>query len=229
MKITLLTTNKPGILYKSSIIFKRHKYRVEQELKKQVNSSQFLYTFILSNDGNYDGLIESLLAIQDVVEVESLEQDLENNQTEIDKTRLIEIAQNLISLYPDFVGVIQDLDRNPEISNRSMLKLGQYVGEGLITQGKLKQVSPKNISLAIKKIILPAIEPFAIADDRKNQVELYANPFCSNQEISDEPKCYFLTGMIQGLLHSVKNLSEITVEETSCKASGGSSCIFTIH
>lgn len=231
MQITLLTLNKSGILCKVGLIFNRHQYKAERREKTQVNASQILYTFTLSNKSNYTdrkGLLNDLKVLPDVVEVNFLEQDLENEQ-EIDRTKLLEIAQNLINLYPNFLKAIQELDNNPEMSDVSMLKLGQYVGEGLIAQGKLKQVSAKNVSLALKKIVLAAIEPFTIADANKDTVEVYANPFCSNENLSDRPRCYFLQGMIQGLLQSVKNLSDITVKETTCKASGGDSCVFTIH
>lgn len=228
MKITVLATSEHGTLYQSAMIFHRHKYRVKQQEKEHVDSGQILYTFVLSNDGSFDGLIEDLLTVPSVVKVESLEQNSESNQTATDEMKLVQIAQNLINLYPDFVEAIQEIDSNSELGDQSILKLGQYVGEGLITQGKIKQPSPKNISLAIKKIILPAIEPFAIASESNNQVELYANPFCNNQEISDVPRCYFLTGMMQGLLNSVQKFADVTVKETSCKASGSQSCIFTI-
>lgn len=141
--------------------------------------------------------------------------------------KLAQMAQDLINSYPDFVAAVQDFDKNPEISDQNMLKLGQYVGRGLVDQGKIKQVPIKNIPIGINKLILSAINPFMIADAQGNELRVFANPFCMHKT-SNEPSCYFLRGMMQGLLQSVRNLPEFTVEETSCKATGADSCIFTI-
>jgi predicted hydrocarbon binding protein/predicted regulator of Ras-like GTPase activity (Roadblock/LC7/MglB family) len=138
---------------------------------------------------------------------------------------LVQMAQDLINSYPDFVANVKDI--NPKFSNPNMLQLGQEVGKGLIEQGKIEQISPKNIPLALKKLIIPAIDPFVIADAQGNELKIHANPFCLNQT-SDEPSCYFLRGMIEGLLQSVSNLPEFTVDETTCKATGADSCTFTI-
>ena len=232
MEITILATNKPGVLFKSTLVFNYHQYKIEQKHNKQVNSNQNLYTFVLSDDGNFEGLLEDLMVLPNVVEVKLQEPNLENNKAkaEISLTQLLRIAENLTDLYPDFVEAVRELDKNPEIDDLTMLQIGQYVGEGLIAHNKVKQVSPHKISLALKKIVLPAIEPFSIANVKKDTVELYANPFCSNHsQLSDEPRCYFLKGMIQGLLQSVEILSNTDIiEETACKASGANSCIFTI-
>ena len=231
MQITLLAQNKSGILYKAALAFKRYQYKiVEQGQRIQINSDQILYTFTLSNKSDYSdrqGLINNLKVMPDVIDVICFEPELES-EPELDSTKLLEIAQSLIDIYPNFVQAVRELDNSLEMNVASMLRLGQYVGVGLVAQGKLKQISAKNASVALKKIVLIAIQPFSIADASKDTVELYINPFCSDRDLSDRPRCYFLTGMIQGLLQSVKNLSDVTVEETTCKASGGNSCVFTV-
>ena len=146
---------------------------------------------------------------------------------EISKPRLMEMAQDLIDSYPDFVAAVQDMDRKPEITDQNMLQLGQYVGQGLVAQGKIKQVSVNDIPAGIKKLVLPVISPFMIADAQDSELRVHANPFCL-YKTSDQPSCYFLQGMIQGLLQSVKGLPQFTIDETSCKATGADSCTFTI-
>ncbi len=145
----------------------------------------------------------------------------------VPQQKLIQMAQNLINSYPDLVAAVRDIDNNPEISTQNMLKLGQYVGQGLVAQEKIKQVSIQNMPSSIKKLVLPAISPFVIADVQGNELKVHANPFCMHKT-SDQPSCYFLRGMIQGLLQSVPNLPEFTVDETSCKATGADSCTFKI-
>lgn len=146
---------------------------------------------------------------------------------EISKPRLIEMAQDLIDSYPDFVAAVQDMDRKPGITDQNMLQLGQYVGQGLVAQGKIKQVSVNNIPAGIKKLVLPVISPFMIADAQDSELKVHANPFCL-YKTSDKPSCYFLQGMIQGLLQSVKDLPQFTIDETNCKATGADCCTFTI-
>ena len=155
-----------------------------------------------------------------VATVDPLDKDLE--------LQLIEIAQDLINLYPDFIAKVRDMDNKPEMTPQTMQKLGQYVGEGLITRGKIKQVSPKNITSCINKLILPAISDFTIADAQKNEIKIYANPFCIHKT-STQPSCYFLRGMMEGLIKSVNDLPELMVDETSCKATGADCCTFVIR
>ncbi|MDJ0508466.1 MAG: roadblock/LC7 domain-containing protein [Crocosphaera sp.] len=152
--------------------------------------------------------------------VAPLQKDLER--------QLIEIAQDLINLYPDFIAKVRDIDNQPDMNAQSMQKLGQYVGAGLITRGKIKQVSPKNIMACINKLILPAISDFTIADSHKNEIKVYANPFCIHKT-STKPSCYFLRGMMEGLIQSVNTLPELMVDETTCKATGADCCTFVIR
>lgn len=71
MKITLLAENKSGILYQASQTIKRHRYKIKQQLKESTNNSnQILYSFMLSGDGDSEGLLEALAVIRYVQEVE---------------------------------------------------------------------------------------------------------------------------------------------------------------
>ncbi|MDJ0843274.1 V4R domain-containing protein [Crocosphaera sp.] len=138
---------------------------------------------------------------------------------------LLNMAQNLIDCYPDFVAEVREIDTNPNIDDQQMLKLGNYVGKGLLKQGKIKSVSVKNLVAAINKLIVPSLSYFMIAEGQDNELQVHANPFCL-YKTSDVPSCYFLRGMIEGLLASVNNLPEFTVEEITCKATGDESCRF---
>ncbi|MGK7940348.1 MAG: V4R domain-containing protein [Crocosphaera sp.] len=142
--------------------------------------------------------------------------------------KLIEMAQDLINIYPDFIAQVRDMENKPDMNPQTMQKLGQYVGAGLMTRGKIKQVSPTNITACINKLILPAISDFTIADAHKNEIKVYANPFCIHKT-SSQPSCYFLRGMMEGLIQSVNNLPELMVDETTCKATGADCCTFTIR
>ncbi|MGK7956481.1 MAG: 4-vinyl reductase [Crocosphaera sp.] len=152
--------------------------------------------------------------------------DIEKNDNS--ETLLFEIAEELIDLYPDFVATVRDMDQNPNINQHQKLKLGEYVGEGLVKQGKVKSVKVKNIVSGIKKLLIPAISDFMIAEGQKNKLIIYANPFCL-YKTSNVCSCYFLRGMMKGLLTSVSHLPPFRVEEMSCKATGADNCCFKIN
>ncbi len=159
--------------------------------------------------------------------VEEWGEIIEKEKDDASETLLFEMAEDLIDLYPDFVAAVRDMDNNPNINDQQKLKLGKYVGEGLVKQGKVKPVSVKNIVSGINKLVIPAISDFMIAESQKNELTVHANPFCLYKN-SDAPSCYFLRGMIKGLLVSVSDLPEFRVEEISCKATGEDSCRFKV-
>lgn len=236
MELTIIAENKPGILFKASLVFKRHGYKIKQKQQEYQGDFRYvLYSFLLSGNGNSDGLVEALIAINYVTNVKIIQQDIVDNDTKTDREALskylIQIIEEIINIYPNLVKVVQKVEQNPEINDQHLFEIGQAVGKGLVNQGKIKLVSAKNLSSSIKKLILPTIEHFAIAEARENALLIHANLFCLNKT-TDEPSCccYFLKGMIQGLLHlqSMGNLPELNVNEKSCKAKGEDYCALII-
>ncbi|MDJ0601853.1 MAG: 4-vinyl reductase [Crocosphaera sp.] len=168
---------------------------------------------------------ESVEEWEKVTETNDSLSDQQN--TDSFEQEILDLAQNLVDRYPDFVATVRDIDINPKIDNQQMLKLGEYVGKGLLKKGKIKPVSVNNIVSAINKLIIPAISDFMIAESQDNELKVYANPFCL-YKTSDVCSCYFIRGMIEGLLTEVNDLPELTVEEISCQATGADSCRFKV-
>ncbi|MDJ0658507.1 MAG: 4-vinyl reductase [Crocosphaera sp.] len=207
---------------------------LEAEIARTVKKLQ---TILQNSDASLVELMDSPKLIKNTVYLEdqliedgqkttetnySLSEQLKTDDFE---KELLDMAQKLINLYPDFVAAVRDIDTNPTIDDQQMLTLGNYVGQGLLKQGKIKAVSVNNLVSAINKLIVPSLSYFMIAEGQDNELQVHANPFCL-YKTSDVPSCYFLRGMIEGLLASVSHLREFTVEEITCKATGDDSCRF---
>ena len=98
MKIEILTQGFVA-LPKIIKIFKSHSYKIVQNIQDpQEDLNKTLHTFVLSNDGKFQGLIEEISSISDVLDVLMLERDLGAESFE---ETLRQTAQSLINAYPD--------------------------------------------------------------------------------------------------------------------------------
>ena len=222
MKIEVLTEGFTA-LPKVIKIIKGHSYKIAQNIQDpQAEPNRTLHTFILSNDGNFQGLVEGITSIRDVIDVTLIERNIEAESFE---EYLRQKAQSIVDSYPDFVIALKEIDSN--LGAHSLLKVGQYIGEGLVNQGKIQPPQTNRLPRVMNKLILPAFRSFSIAKVKGNELQILANPLCLAKQ-SDRCRCFVLQGIIQGLLHSVVGMSACTVCETSCKAAGAKKCIFTI-
>lgn len=224
MKFEVLTQGF-NALPKIIQIFKDHSYKIVQSIQDpQDDINKTLHTFILSNDGNFQGLVEEISSICDVIDVSLIERNL---QAESFEHSLRQKAQSLIDAYPNFVALLKTIDASQELDAKDRFKIGKFVGQGLVEQRKLKPAQTNHLSQVMQDLIFPAMRSFSLARVNGERLEILGNPLCLSKQ-SNEPSCYLLQGMIQGLLQTVMGMSTCTVCETSCKATGAAQCTFSV-
>lgn len=113
--------------------------------------------------------------------------------------------------------------------------LGEAVGRRLaMRQPQLHDY--KEITETLRKIVIPLLENVANCEVKGNNLEitvsLFSRRFSNTMDLvfgSEAPKCYFLTGFIQGVLNQAPKVPEVTVTEPECRAVGDKICLFKVE
>lgn len=233
MKITLdflIETDAVGILAKITLLVIEKNFTIIGRSKEKLEDNE-QYHLILSlsyNRGILDNnmvnsLIEELKTIEQVHEV--LKTDLRNQDS------LLSIGNNIVQKYPNVIGCLNEyekkLDDNGEKNKAEILyDVGEMVGKKIAINHYKLLIVDDSIAIALKKIVLPSISPFALAKVIDNELHVSVCPFCMGANISTIPQCDFLTGLISGLIKTKQNVS---VEEIKCRAQRNSACIFLVN
>ncbi len=113
--------------------------------------------------------------------------------------------------------------------------LGEAVGRRLaMQQPKLRE--HKEIPEALREIVMPLLANVATGEVKGSSLEitisLFSRRFSNTMDLvfgSEAPKCYFLTGFIQGVLNQSPRIPEVTVTEPECRAVGDKVCLFKVE
>ena len=221
MKIRIVTRSSVQL----SDVFKviaSHSYKILLNITQYTTPA--ICNLTLSDDGSFQELIEDIMFVNDVIDVRLVERDL---KAEAFEDSLRDRAQYLVDSYPNCTAALRSIDSSHDLDAENLLKIGRYAGKGLVTQGKIKIVQDIHFPRLMKKVVLPVMKSFSISKFKNNELQVLANPLCITKQ-SDEPSCYLLQGMIQGLLDAATGSLSYSVCETNCKASGSANCIFSI-
>lgn len=112
--------------------------------------------------------------------------------------------------------------------------LGESVGRRLAFQQKdLREM--QDIPQTLAHIVIPLLNNIAQCEIKGNDLEisvsLFSRRFSNTMDLvfgSETPKCFFLTGFIQGVLNQTPRLPEVIVTEPLCRAVGDKICLFKV-
>jgi predicted hydrocarbon binding protein len=133
----------------------------------------------------------------------------------------------VIEAFPEVAGPVQRFAASLDSASRrrALFSLGQRVGRREYKKG-FSLGSPLKLDLALRRIAVPALRPFAKAEVAESILSVRSCPFCINLR-AHEPCCDFLAGFLNGLLESNPGTAFVRVQELRCKACGHGECAFS--
>lgn len=144
-------------------------------------------------------------------------------------TTLLSITDVLAEKYPNIMGNLKEFSHQLEDGDDKatiLYEIGEIVGNK-IAISKYKAIkTDDSIAAVLKKIVLPAISPFALAKIKENEVHLSLCPFCIDiKHQVTSAQCDFLTGFISGLISARQSVQVIEVQ---CRAQKNPACVFLV-
>jgi len=143
------------------------------------------------------------------------------------ETRLQAALAEIVDAYPQIVGPVQRFAAAFEGAGRreASFRLGQRLGRREYKRS-FALGSPLKLDLALRRMVVPALRPFAKAEAQDSTLRVPNCPFCINLRAA-EPCCDFLGGFLQGFLDAHPGTPGLRVREVQCKACGHAECSFS--
>ncbi len=143
------------------------------------------------------------------------------------EARLQAAFVEVIDAFPQIVGPVQKFANSLEGASRkeAVFRLGQRAGRREYKRN-FSLGSPLKLELALRRMLTPAVRPFAKAVAGDSALSLPDCPFCINLHAA-EPCCDFLGGFLQGFLDANPGTPGMRVKEVRCKACGDAECSFS--
>lgn len=143
------------------------------------------------------------------------------------ETRLQAALAEIVDAYPQIVDPVQRFAAAFEGAGRreASFRLGQRMGRREYKRS-FSLGSPLKVDLALRRMVVPAMRPFAKADAQDTTLRVPNCPFCINLRAA-EPCCDFLAGFLQGFLDAHPGTPGLRVREVQCKACGHAECSFS--
>jgi len=143
------------------------------------------------------------------------------------EARLQAALVEIVDAFPQIVAPVQKFANSLEGAGRreAMFRLGQRVGRREYKKG-FSLGSPLKLDLALRRMVVPALRPFARAEAHDAGLRVPNCPFCINLRAA-EPCCDFLGGFLQGFLDANPSTQGLRVKELQCKACGDADCSFS--
>lgn len=140
------------------------------------------------------------------------------------ETRLKAAFMEVVDAFPHIAGPVQKFASSLAGAGRkeAMFRLGQRVGRSEYKK-KFSLGSPLKLDLALRRMVAPALRPFAQAAVDGTTLRVTSCPFCVNLRAA-EPCCDFLAGFVQGLLDANPATPGLRAKELRCKACGDAEC-----
>ena len=143
------------------------------------------------------------------------------------EVRLQAALAEIVDAFPQIVDPVQRFAASLEGAGRreASFRLGQRMGRREYKRS-FSLGSPLKLDLALRRMVVPALRPFARAEAQDTTLRVPNCPFCINLRAA-EPCCDFLGGFLQGFLDAHPGTPGLRVREVQCKACGHAECSFT--
>ncbi len=228
MTITVIATNRMGILSRLAVALGRAEMRIERQSRSELEADRVSFVFNVTGSRPPATLSQTLQEIPHVLEVtiEGGERVAEPVATRTDTARPSQTqVDELVRSYPNLVGGVREVQGRLSLDDAGWHDLGVRVGAGLIAAGTVKPVRADSLPFALERLVLPAIKAFSIAKVTGDTLSVTVNPFAQGVS-SPTVHCHFLAGLISGLLQSA--LPTATATERTCKVVGDAACTFVV-
>ncbi|OUD12487.1 V4R domain-containing protein [Thioflexithrix psekupsensis] len=232
-----------GVLGPAAAVVMQYGLKYQKHTVHQDPNTGFSQLILETEGGHVDPApliqqLQGLLGVKEVLDVviqpkeESLVVDLNLDQ---EGRRLLElIAQTWPNKLVEVTQKYEDSFHRSEQEAKVTL-LGEAVGRRLaLRHAQLREV--KNIKEGLQKMVIPLLNNVAqcqIKDtDLEITVSLFSRRFSNTMDLvfgSEVPKCFFLTGFIQGVLNQAPFIPNVTVTEPQCRAVGDKVCLFKVN
>jgi hypothetical protein len=133
--------------------------------------------------------------------------------------------KEIAAQFPDIASLVQAYGESfaPETRDRELIEAGKKIG-AFQYEKEWSFGSPLKMPVALRRTLIPALEPFGKVDATDTEVTLPESPFCSKGKIAC---CEFLTGFMQGFLDAGPLTQNTRVQKAACRAKGDSQCGYT--
>lgn len=143
------------------------------------------------------------------------------------KSRLQAAFGAVVDSYPHIATPVQEFATSLDAAIRpaAVFTLGRRVGKREYKKS-FSLGSPLKLELALRRMAVLALRPFARAEAEGSSVRVLTCPFCINLRAA-APCCDFLAGFLQGLLEANPATAGVQVKEVQCRACGQGDCTFS--
>jgi predicted hydrocarbon binding protein len=230
IKLSLVAKKRVGVLAQiASEIFREGFQLIDQKIATLTDPEFYDLTLILEGPESAAARVTaSLRALDAVVKIEGASERAPAPAPVEDLgPRLHAAFVQVVDAFPDVVGPVQRFAASLDGASRrrALFSLGQRVGRREYKK-RFSLGSPLKLDLALRRIAVPALRPFAKGEVVESTLRVPSCPFCINLRAA-EPCCDFLAGFLHGLLEANPGTPDVRVQELRCKACGHAECTFS--
>ena len=145
-----------------------------------------------------------------------------------DRSRLEILLPKLAVDYPQILPHLVLLEQEvPAEEHNSVLRyVGNRVG-AWVYKRDFSLGARLGLNDAVRHIALPAVRQLLPAEITDEGLRVKASPFCGNGQ--QGRTCHFFRGFFEGLINTSRADAPATVDETHCRNSGASYCVFVFN
>jgi predicted hydrocarbon binding protein len=213
--ITISGADKSGALARISTFFVRKGYPLKGQQVTQSASGAKLVKFTLD--------ITQLDRAKLAAEIKTLSPEFNVVGVEGAQSAAPSIKE-IAAQFPDIAPLVQAYGESfaAETRDRELIEAGKKIG-AFQYEKEWSFGSPLKMPVALRRTLVPALEPFGKVDATDTELTLSESPFCSKGKIAC---CEFLTGFMQGFLDAGPLTQNTRVQKTACRAKGDSGCTY---
>lgn len=145
-----------------------------------------------------------------------------------DRSRLEVLLPKLAADYPQILPRLVLLEQ--EIPAEEQDSVLRYVGTRVgawVYKRDFSLGAKLGLHDAVRHIALPAVRQLLPADLDGEGLHIKASPFCGNGQHGRT--CHFFRGFFEGLINTPRADAPVNVEESHCRNSGASNCVFVFN
>jgi predicted hydrocarbon binding protein len=229
--LSLVARKRVGMLAQiAAEVFRADCQLLDQKMTGLANPDVYDLTLMLEGSEAAAGQVRAgLAALDGVITVEDAAPPAETVRAAVEnlEARLQAAFVEAVDAFPKIVAPVQKFANSLEGAGRreAMFRLGQRMGR-LEYKKNFSLGSPLRLESALRRMLVPALRPFAKATAADSTLSVPDCPFCINLHAS-EPCCNFLGGFLQGFLDANPGTPGLRVKEVLCKACGDAECSFS--